>query len=143
MEYPAVFQRDRKAGGYLITFPDIPEAITQGDSEAEAMVRARDALETALSFYIEKGIPLPRPRKPKGKGVRMVSVCALAAAKLALYSAWLVSGLRKAELARRLGIPRSNVDRLFDLMHNTRLDQIEAALSVFGKALMVDVRDAA
>ena len=73
----------------------------------------------------------------------MVSVTALAAAKLGLYSAWLASGVKKADFARRLGIPKSNVDRLFDLMHHTRMDQIEAALGLFGKTLVVDVKDAA
>ena len=143
MEYPAIFEPDREAGGYVVTFPDVPEAITQGASEPEAVKRARDALETALSFYIEKGVPLPKPGKAKRRKVRMVSVTALAAAKLGLYSAWLASGVKKADFARRLGIPKSNVDRLFDLMHHTRMDQIEAALGLFGKTLVVDVKDAA
>jgi antitoxin HicB len=37
------------------------------------------------------------------------------------------AGNRKSELARRLGVPKTSLDRLFDLRHNSRLDQIEAA----------------
>ena len=47
--------------------------------------------------------------------------------KAELYRAFTATGIRKADLARRLGISRSNVDRLFDLKHQSRLDQLEAA----------------
>jgi antitoxin HicB len=65
------------------------------------------------------------------------------AAKTELYREFLASGIRKAELARRLGIPKTNVDRLFDLRHQSRLDQIEAAFQALGKVLSIEVRDAA
>jgi antitoxin HicB len=65
------------------------------------------------------------------------------AAKAELYREFLTSGIRKAELARRLGIPKTNVDRLFDLRHQSRLDQIEAAFRALGKVLSIEVRDAA
>ena len=48
-----------------------------------------------------------------------------------------------ADLAKRLGIPKTNVDRLFDLRHQSRLDQIEAAFRALGKQLSIEVRDAA
>jgi DNA-binding transcriptional regulator LsrR (DeoR family) len=51
--------------------------------------------------------------------------------------------MRKAELARRLGIPKTTVDRLFDFANHTRLDQIEAAFAVLGKRIAVEVKDAA
>ena len=50
-------------GGFVVTFPDIPEAITQGEDEAEAMVWALDALETMLDSYMgdRQRIPYPSP----------------------------------------------------------------------------------
>jgi antitoxin HicB len=51
--------------------------------------------------------------------------------------------MRKAELARHLGIPTTQVDRLFDLRHHSRLDQIEAAFKALGKEISIEVRDAA
>lgn len=39
----------------MVTFPDVPEIITQGEDEEEALLRAQDALETALSMYVEDG----------------------------------------------------------------------------------------
>ena len=65
------------------------------------------------------------------------------AAKAELYSVFRASGIKKVELARRLGIPKTTVDRLFDLDHHSRLDQIEGAFSALGKRLAVEVRDAA
>jgi predicted RNase H-like HicB family nuclease len=70
--YPARFQ-PAKEGGFTVTFRDVPEAITEGDTMDEAMSAAADALESALSFYIADRKPLPKPSAPK-RGERMVSV---------------------------------------------------------------------
>lgn len=53
-------------GGYIVTFPDVPEAITQGDNEVEALMAARDALETALEMYVSAREDLPTPSDPRG-----------------------------------------------------------------------------
>lgn len=66
---------------------------------------------------------------------------ALTAAKLALYETMRSQGVRKAELARRLGRHMPQVDRLLDLHHASRLDQVEAALAALGKRLSVGVHD--
>jgi len=68
---------------------------------------------------------------------------ALAEAKLALYGAMRAAGIGKAEMARRLNWHLPQVDRLLDLMHASRLDQIEAAFAALGKVLSIEVRDAA
>jgi antitoxin HicB len=73
----------------------------------------------------------------------MVMEYPLQAAKAELYLAFQASGIRKAELARRVGIPSANVDRLFDLNHHSRLDHIESAFRALGKQLEIETRDAA
>jgi len=98
-EYPAKFTADRAAGGYVVTFPDVPEAITQGDTLEEAMAIAAKALELALTFYTEKWLDLPAAGKVK-RGLRMVRVPALSDAKFRLYSAMRAAGIRKIDLAR-------------------------------------------
>jgi antitoxin HicB len=60
--YPALFAPSD--GGYVVTFRDVPEAITQGESLEEARIMAADALRTALEFYTESQRPLPRPSEP-------------------------------------------------------------------------------
>jgi len=128
-------------GGFVVTFPDVPEAITQGDDEAEALMAARDALETALAMYVAAREDLPSPSAPKGRPI--VSPSALACAKLAVYQAMREQGIGKADLARRLGWHLPQVDRVLDLDHASRLDQIEAALAALGKRLDVVVSEAA
>ena len=63
MRYPVLIEPDGKF--FLVTFPDIPEAITQGESAEEAEEAAKDALATALGFYLEQGHEVPTPSKAK------------------------------------------------------------------------------
>lgn len=136
-DYPVILKAQPE-GGFVVTFPDVPEAVTQGEDEQEAVLYAVDALETALSFYVEARKPLPVASKPK-RGQRTVRPSALEGAKLGVYQAMTEQGIKKAELARRLGWHMPQVDRLFDLRHASRLDQIEAAARVLGRHLEVRV----
>lgn len=139
LSYPAQFTPEGR--GFVVTFPNIPEAITDGDSEQEAMEYAEDAIITAFSEYIKRRRAIPRASKPRGKDVRMVFLPALTEAKIWLYEAMRQAGVRKADLARRLGWQKSQVDRLLDLRHRSRLDQIEAALGKLHKRLAIHVED--
>jgi len=141
--YPALFAPDEKAGGFVVTFPDLPRGATQGETFAEATEMATDLLACLISDVIEKGGALPVPSKPRGRNCHPIRLPALQSAKAELYRQFKSSGIRKSELARRLGMPQPNVDRLFDLQHSSRLDQIEAAFRALGKELSIQVRDAA
>jgi antitoxin HicB len=140
LAYPVDLERDTN-GTLLVTFPDLTEAVTFGDDEDDALFRALDALETVLAGRIDdrEDIPLPSP----AAGRPCVILPALTAAKVLLYRAMREAGVRKADLARRLGWHGPQIDRLLDLNHASRLDQIEAALAVLGKRLSVEIADAA
>ena len=125
----------------LVTVPDIPEAITFGENEAEARSRAVDAIETAIGGLIKDGRDVPLPSPAAGRPT--VTLPATIAAKVALYRALRSSGTTKAELGRRLGWHRPQVHRLLDIDHSTRIDHLERALALLGKRLDVRVRDAA
>jgi len=128
-DYPVILTPDE--GTLLVTFPDVPEAITFGMTVDEAMLHAVDALETGLSFYVDARKPLPEPSvRPDLLTVRP---SALEGVKLAIYREMTLQGIRKAELARRLGWKAPQVDRLFDLGHASRLDQLEAAAKALGR----------
>jgi len=73
----------------------------------------------------------------------MIHLSVLDAAKAELYMAFVNSGIRKADMARRLGIPKTTIDSLFDLDRHTPIDQIEAAFAALGKQLSVEIREAA
>ena len=137
LDYPVVLDAQPE-GGFVVSFPDVPEAITQGEDEQEALLYAVDALETALSFYVDARKPLPVASKAR-RGQRTVRPSALEGAKLGVYQAMTEQGIKKAELARRLGWHMPQVDRLFDLRHASRLDQIEAAARVLGRVLEVRI----
>ena len=126
-------------GGFTMTFPDVPEAITQGGTAGEAHARAEDALVTALSFYTDDARPLPVPSAARGRAVAIVPP--LAAAKLALHAAMLTAGLSNVELAQRLGLDEKAVRRLRDPLHRSHIGQVEAALRVLGKRLEAGVRE--
>lgn len=136
-DYPVILEAQPE-GGFVVTFPNVPEAITQGEDEDEALLYAIDALETALSFYVDDRMPLPVPSKPK-RGQKTVRPSALECAKLGVYQAMTEQGIKKAELARRLGWHMPQVDRLFDLSHASRFDQIEAAARALGRHIEVRV----
>lgn len=137
LNYP-VHLETAEEGGFVVTFPNVPEAITQGEDEGEALLRAADALETALSFYTDAGRDLPRAGKVK-RGQRAVRPSALVCIKLSIYQTMRDEGVKKSELARRLGWHMPQVDRLLDLNHASRLDQAEAALTSLGHRLEVSV----
>lgn len=75
LRYWAVLTPD-ELGGYCVTFPDVPEAITQGDSLEDALMMGADALETAFEFYVEDGRPFPLPSSPKDVDGRAISASA-------------------------------------------------------------------
>ena len=141
--YPALFEPDTDAGGYVVTFPDFGWGVTQGENEQEAMEMAADLLFILVAEQMKTDADLPKPSKRRGAKYRFLSLPGLASAKAELYSAFRRCGITKAELARRIGIPRTNVDRLFDLGHASRLDQIEAAFGALGKRLVIAIQDAA
>jgi antitoxin HicB len=128
-KYPATITKDGR--DLLVTFKDVPEAITFGKTEVDALSNAVDALETGLSFYVDARKPLPKPSKAK-RGQKLISPSALESAKLGVYQAMMDQGIKKAELARRLGWHMPQIDRLFDLKHSSKFDQIEAAATVLG-----------
>jgi antitoxin HicB len=63
-------------------------------------------------------------------------------AKTGLYTALRASRMRKAELARRMGIHKQQVDRLLDLDRASRIEQLEAAFAALQMRLTVDIRPA-
>ncbi len=140
--YLALFEPDRKAGGYVVTFPDFGYGITQGESDKEAMEMAQDLLMLTIGDFLGESRPLPKAKRHRGSKFRPLELPALQAAKVDLYTTFLESGLQKSELARRIGIPKTHIDRLFSLRHHSRLNQIEAAFAALGKRLHVEVRNA-
>ena len=133
--YPAKFAA-AKEGGFTVTFRDVPEAITEGDTREEAYTHSADALETALSFYIadRKALPVPSTKK---RGEHMVDLSAIGMAKTALYEAMLAENVSRTELARRLDCHLEQVARLLDLTHASKFEQLARALAAINRKMIV------
>jgi antitoxin HicB len=124
-------------GGFIVTFPDVPEVVTEGDDESEALAWGLDALETILESYIDDKQPIPYPSPPNGRPIVVLHV--VTAGKVVLHNTLLETGKKKADLARLLNVAPSLIDRLLSLRHKSRIEQIETALAALGKRLVVDV----
>lgn len=127
--------------GVTVTFPDVPKAIAMGNTVPEALIQARDALISALSFYVEEGQPLPIASSTDGRP--MIGVSILDAAKLALHDAMVLGKITNMDLARRLGLDEKAVRRLRDPLHRSHIGQIEAALAALGRRVELLVEDTA
>ncbi|MDR0275722.1 MAG: type II toxin-antitoxin system HicB family antitoxin [Burkholderiaceae bacterium] len=131
MKFPVTLTPDETDGGFVVTFPDIPEAITQGETQEEALAMAQEALEAALEFYFEDKRAVPTPSKPK-RGQPTVELSASLSAKVLLLGEMVKQNIRPAELARRLRTTPQEVNRLTNLRHTTRIDGIDSALRALG-----------
>jgi antitoxin HicB len=120
----------------MVTFPNIPEAITQGETIEQAIEVAQDALETALEFYFEDSRPVPEP-SPIKRGQHFVELPASLTAKVLLLNEMIHQGVRPAELARRLGTTPQAVNRLTNLRHASKIDGIAGAMKALGKTLEI------
>lgn len=136
--YPVKLTLDKAEGGYVVTFQDIPEAITQGDTKEDALEQAKDALETALDFYFEEKRIIPLPSLPR-RNQHVIELPASLAAKVLLLNEMVAQKVRPADLARRLKTTPQEVNRLTNIRHTTRIDGIADAFKVLGKTLEVRV----
>lgn len=140
--YPAKLERGEAQGVFVITFRDVPEAITQGKGEKDALWQAADCLEEAIAGRIADRREVPKASKV-ARGERLIPVPAAMAAKAALYLSMVETGITNAQLARKLGCDEKEVRRMLDPRHPTKLPRIKEALDVFGKRLVVSVEEAA
>ncbi len=131
MKFPVTLTPDEADGGFVVTFHDIPEAITQGETVEEALAMAHEALETAMEFYFEDKRAVPAPSKLK-RGQHVVELPVSLSAKVLLLNEMVKQNIRPAELARRLNTTPQEVNRLTNLRHITRIDGIAAALHALG-----------
>ena len=129
-------------GGFLVTFPDVPEAITSGDDLDEARRNAVEALGLALRGYLAEDRTPPSPAA-KGRHLVSIPLDAETALKVAVIVSFRKAGISKLEFARRLGKQETEARRILDPDHSTKLASLEAALAVLGKQVVVSVRDAA
>lgn len=131
MKYPIQLE-ECPEGGYFVSFPDIPEALTQGETREESLAMGLDALLTSFEFYFEDGRKIPLPSEVTGDFVQVpLSVMA----KIIMLNEFIDSGMSQVELAGRLGTTKQEVQRIINLKHSTKIDRIDQAVHALGKNL--------
>ncbi|MSP89269.1 MAG: type II toxin-antitoxin system HicB family antitoxin [Alphaproteobacteria bacterium] len=139
--YPAIFKRD-SAGRIFVAFPDLPEALTDGATEAEAMSEAADCLSEALMNRILHDEAVPYP-SAIGRRHRAVAPDPTVALKAALHRVAAERHVTAAEMARRLDIDHKDARRLLDPRHKSKLPRLAAALDALGCGVSVVVAERA
>lgn len=136
MRYPISISKDGES--YLVRFPDIPEAITYGDSVPHAKEMATDALLTALEFYFEdwREIPLPSAQQ---EGSDFVELPASIAIKAQLLNEMVRQRIRQVELGKRMGLSPTQINRMVDVRRSTKIDTLDEAFKALGKELEFSV----
>ena len=135
--YPAKFTPDPD-GGFVVTFRDVPEAITQGESIEECMEEAAGALQAAIETYIELRKEIPAPSKQQ-RGEYLVALPTRTALKAALYLEMIVRRLTNVAFAKVLNVNEKEVRRMLDPNHPTKAEKLEQALAALGKKVEIRV----
>lgn len=135
--YPAQIEPNGD-GGFIASFRDIPEALTEAWTEEELKKNALDALITAIDFYIEDNRPFPQPSAFAPDDIA-VELPPSVVAKVLLLNAMIETNTRPVDLARKLGMTRQEVFRITDLHHSTKIDTIAKALYAVGRRLDISV----
>ena len=136
LAYVVKFEPDDN-GTILVTSPIFPEVTTFGENEEEAAAMAVSAIEEAIAARMSGGEDVPDISVAnEGPNILMPTQTML---KVALYRSLREEGINRAELCRRMGVHREQVDRLFRLDHASRLDQMDDAFRALGRTVNIDV----
>ncbi|MGA7195999.1 MAG: type II toxin-antitoxin system HicB family antitoxin [Roseiarcus sp.] len=125
-------------GWWLVRFPGIPEALTEGETKEEARANALDSVIEALEGYMKAGKPMPREGAGHSGPERAV-LPSLVTAKLAVYETMRSRGWSKVRLAKELGLSENSVRRLLDLRHSSHMWIIDDALAKMNAELSIDL----
>ena len=136
--YPATVESNNE-GGFIAKFRDVPEAITEAWDLEELKNNARDALISAIDFYIEDRKAFPVGSTVKS-GEIAIELSASVVAKVLLLNTMVQANVRPIDLARKMKVKPQEVTRLTDIRHATKIDTIQKALRALGKELVITLR---
>lgn len=137
LSYPATL-KTYDNGQVGVSFSDVPEAITAGATPCDALQHAEDALVVALTSYVDDRRPIPAPSVAQPDQV-LVDLPPLVAMKLAVHQEMIVRNMTQRQLAELIGCDERQVRRVLDLDHESKISQIETALTALGLRVSVEV----
>lgn len=134
--FPVNLEKDCDEGGYVVTFRDLPEAITQGDSLKMALEEASDCLEEAIAARISDRLEIPTPSEPQ-EHENVVTVPLQTAFKAAIAIVMSESQMSQVQLAKILQVNEKEVRRILDPSHGTKLATMEKTLNALGQKIVL------
>jgi len=125
-------------GVFLVEFPDVPNALTSGHSEDEALFNAAEALNGVLESDVSHGFPLPEAATGPGEGFHPVEV------EPHILIAWELRKLRgehpQSEVAAKLGLSYQAYQRLENpAKGNPTVKTLQRVAKAFGKRLEINL----
>ena len=139
-QYPVLLTAAEE-GGYVVTCRDLPQLITQGEDEQDALEQTADAMDEVFATYMIEGIDFPTPSKARRRE-HLGAPPAETMAKAALYVAMREAGISKTQLAKQLGVDEKEVRRLLDPHYRSKLPRLAHAISVLGQRLVIGLEPA-
>ena len=140
--FPATLTPDLEDGGFVVTFRDLPEAITQGDTLEECLAEAADCLEEAIAARIDDHLPIPMPSKQEN-GEKLVSLPLQMTLKAAVYLAMREAGVSAGKLAEIMNVDEKVVQSILDPGLEIELAEVDRALSALGKRVEIQLSQTA
>ncbi|TAK75727.1 MAG: type II toxin-antitoxin system HicB family antitoxin [Gammaproteobacteria bacterium] len=133
--YPAIFEYDRAEKRYTVSFPDLSEAITEGETLEEAFFNASEVLTLTLEGRMDEGVEIPMPSRRKNAK----QIAPSARAQAALLMRWAKGEHTTAEIARALNTSWPAIARLENPHHWPNLRQLERAAAAIGQKLVISL----
>lgn len=119
-------------GGFTVTFPDLPDAITEGETEAEALFNATEVLTLTLDARMDEGDEIPESSDHGGVWVSPAPSC-----QAALLVRQARNGKPLSEIARALNTSWAAAQRLEDPRHSPTVKQLDRVAAALGKKLVL------
>lgn len=135
MEYIVKIEQDED--GFLATFPDVPEAITAGDTREEALEEAKDALLSALEGYMKLKKPVPQPSTRRMPNDDVIYLPEAIQGKVLIWNDMCAAGVSKTDLAGRLGKSESYVRRLLNPYENVTINSLMEAARALNRRIIM------
>lgn len=141
MEYVGIVEREKKY--FCVSFPQAPGCATFGESHAEMVAMAQEALEGWLESWLVTGDVPPEPKPMqirKNQHAIIVRVPAKLATAIAIRRARDIAGITQADLAKRLKTTQPRIAKLESGGANPSVETLADVLGAMGNVFELSVK---
>ena len=69
----SVILEPQEGGGFTVVVPALPQVVTKGDSEEQALQMAKETIRAVLDYRRDHGLPIPSDVLPEVRQVRVAA----------------------------------------------------------------------